>query len=301
MPNWCLTRSRGSTGSVWNSDRSGSTAEDLHQVADLVVDLARVVDGRGDLLSDKFTVASAQAMDRNADGPLIGVEGGGRLGIRRRVVIAREVRLEADEGVGLARKPPFVFEGRRGAIEQGQGPAAIEKDLRRALLDGFGGVEVFGNQGVQVDMGRSAAAFLGMATVPLIGEVMVDGREEIGSEAAAVGPHGGELFLADEGEEDFLDDILGRRGVMSGAADKGVGRIPIGSEKGRHGRLCFGRTAGSRELDDTPMGGVKRGRAWPGNRRGVWRQDARREVVSSVSHGCRISKRCAGDRVGNAP
>ena len=130
MRNWFPTRNPGFTGSAWSSARSGRTAEDLHQVPDLIVDLARALDGGGDLLSDEFTVASAQAVDGDSDGALIRVEGGGGIGIRRGVVVAGQVRLEPIEGVGLARKLPFVFKGSGGAIQKGQGPSGDRTGTR---------------------------------------------------------------------------------------------------------------------------------------------------------------------------
>src|SRR5262249_28932286 len=106
-----------------------SAAQGGEQRVDLLVDggLARVVERRGNLLTQDRPVALPEPLDGRLDGPLGHSELHGDRRVGLRAGASAQHTLESLEQRCAARAGILASEPREHAVEQGQGPAPVEE------------------------------------------------------------------------------------------------------------------------------------------------------------------------------
>src|SRR5262249_40187830 len=100
---------------------------------------------------------------------------------------------------------------------------------------------------------ETAAAFLGLAASPFIGEEMLERSQQEGAEFALFWIDGPKVILLQQPSEEFLGQILGFVGLIAASANESVQGVPIRAAQVFQRRIDLGRTALARSQHDCPM------------------------------------------------
>ena len=217
------------------------------QVAQFGVDVFGARDGLGDFFAKELAVALAQAVKGDAHGRFGEMKLCCELGVRGVGGASGEA---GEQRVELAGMIVFGAEACGDRIEKGEGPRAVEGEIRSERIASgrvdrrFGGRRVERRQEV-------GAAFFGAGVVAEICEIVVERAEEKGAEASAFTAGGGEGFEAEEAGEETLHGVVGVGGGETAAA--GVGEERCAVERAEFAEGAIGAFAGGE--DKRPAGG----------------------------------------------
>ena len=128
--------------------------------ADLVLDLGRVIQRRGDRVADEFAVAAAEAVRGGLDGPLGHPQRFGNGPVGFDLGARGQDRLEVGEQRALSLGLVLAAKLRQHLLEQGEDPGALVESLRRERIGRLGAVAALGLDGVDRDRDLAAAPLL---------------------------------------------------------------------------------------------------------------------------------------------
>src|SRR5262249_11777741 len=103
--------------------------------ANLVVDLVGIVDGGGNFLSEQHSIAAAETVNGDADGPLAGPKSRGDRRIGPAVRAMGQYGLQFFEGRRSPGGGVFRAEPIETPVQQSQCPAPVEDSIRAQLAD----------------------------------------------------------------------------------------------------------------------------------------------------------------------
>ena len=161
-------------------------AEDGHEVLQLFGGVFVVGEGLSNFCFEGFTVAFAETVDGYFDGAFGFVEALGDGAVGSAVGFAHEGRFKCVEKIAFAQAFIFFTEPDDDGVEQGDCPLPFEDSLGGEGVAELGGMAILGGGEIEGDGGMTAAALLGLASMPFVGQEMLEGREQEGSKFTAI-------------------------------------------------------------------------------------------------------------------
>jgi len=246
-------------------------AHDFNQVTDLLTDFVGVRDGLRNFVAKDLGMSPTQTMDGRRDGALRHTQSGSqfRVGWGRSGVVGLKF-FQTFKQRFVARLPVFVPQAVERLIEDGLGPAFVEERFRGRLVSRLDLVAFLLGERVQKDRRLAAAALLRPRLVALIGQEMVENREQERTEFALLMPKVGEVVFLQQPSEELLGQILGFFWAVALSSNVGVERSPVRAAEFLQRVGCSRRLGIARCQHDAPMGRGEplsimcRGISWPG-------------------------------------
>ena len=132
----------------------------------------------------------------------------------------------------------FGLESGQYLVQERQGPLLLEKPLGCQRVGQFQAVTGLGFHPLQRHDPLSAASFLGLGTVILVGQEAFYRHQKKGAEPSFLAVGGCQKVLFQQPREELLGQILGFRGRVAATTDEGVKRIPVNAAELGHGCGC---------------------------------------------------------------
>ena len=195
----------------------------------------------GDLVPDEFLVTLSEAVDGAFKRCGSELEASSGLFVIQDRTLDGDVFLEDFVEVLFLGGPVFGAEVRRGLIEHGESPTAVEDLFGIGFGRRFALITFFGLEFIEGNDGLAAAAFLGVGARPFVSEEVFHDSEKPGTKAALSGISSVEKAPCEELSKEFLGEFFGCIGIITAAADVSVKRIPIGAAEIFEGVIRLGR------------------------------------------------------------
>jgi len=182
------------------------------------------------LALDDLTKAATEAVNGDLDGAFVHAEPGGGLGLGNVLGVAAEPGLERFKLVRLSGSRVFLSQRSEGAVQQRQGPFAVELAVGTRRIR-VGQLQAGRRVSPRLERfhGLAGAAFQAMGVVAHIGLKMLHRAEQKGAEPAPLRVHGRDALPGEQAGEKFLREVAGGVFVRRGAPDKREDRRVIGS------------------------------------------------------------------------
>jgi len=208
----------------------------LEQVADLLVDLRRIVERGGDLVLEDRAVTFLEPMDGGMDCSLARAEPLGQRRARHGPLAFGQDDLEMREELRSAGFRVLVGEELEDTAEQRDGPGAVEQPVRRHGVSGFVKVSTLGVLRVDRDQGSTTSALQRLLVAVLINQEMLAVGTKEGAEASLATVSGREHALLQQPGEIALGQVERLLGVVPFPTNERIDGIPVrGSQLGQRG------------------------------------------------------------------
>jgi len=216
------------------------------EVAELFVDVGRVVEGAGHLFAEHRAETLAQAMHRHLHRPLGHAQAFGDIFVPDVLAFAGEEslqQLEALVGIALTALGAHALEN---VFELRRGPAAIEFLLGGSLVGRLDVIPALGGLEVERQRRGGAAALVRLLPVPLVGGIVLQRGEQERAETPALAIRRLDVVLFEQLGEEPLNQVFGLLLRIPAPAQVGVQRVPVrlaqvGERRARVGVLRIAR------------------------------------------------------------
>src|SRR5262249_3567231 len=152
----------------------------------------------------------------------------------------------------LARAAQLLAQPGQALFQQRQRPTALEQGFRRRLVARLPVVAPLPAVEVERQRLASAASFPCLGPLVLLGQEVLEGRQQKRPEPAALPVRLLEVVLLQQPAEELLGQVLSVRGVGQPPPGVRIEGVPVQPAEGCQGGLRLGRIPLCRRHDDTP-------------------------------------------------
>jgi hypothetical protein len=182
---------------------------------------------------------------------------GSELSVRFGRFLTGECRTEPHEKLALILALHLASQSLQRPLEDGQGPAALEKPLGRQLVPGLYPEAPIAFVPIDRKYQAATSALSGAAATARIAEEMATAGEEVRAELPLLGRDPVQKPVSNHPRKESLGEVETVVGRMAAAAYVGVKRIPVGAAKLVESIPRAGIGAVPGRQDDAPACGVE--------------------------------------------